>query len=185
MVRSTFLALSALVALAGCNGGATPAAGPAQAVAAGQAQCPRVSVLEEGAVLTRHRAGARPGPRAVELEARLADIRPRCELAPRNAGLDVTLVVQVQAQRGPALAGREAELPYFIAVTDAEGGRVLNRGSDSLRVSFGGDGRATAEGEEMMVRIPGDPRLAAERVILVGFQLTPEQLEANRRRAGR
>jgi hypothetical protein len=37
----------------------------------------------------------------------------------------------------------------------------------------------------MMVRIPGNVQRAAEKVILLGFQLTPEQLEANRRRGVR
>ncbi len=187
MIRSTLPALAALALLAGCGGGTTPAAGTAPnamaAASAGPPACPRVAVLAEGAEMTRYRAGARPGPRAVEVQARLTGVQSRCELAPRNAGLDLTVVVQAEAERGPALAGGAVELPYFIAVTDGAEGRVLNRGSDVLSLRFSGaERRAAAGGEEMMVRIPGDVRRAAERVVLVSFQLTPEQLEANRRR---
>jgi hypothetical protein len=63
---------------------------------------------------------------------------------------------------------------------------VLNRGSDTIRVTFrGNESRAVSRSEQMMVRIPGDVRRAAEKVVLIGFQLTPEQLEANRRRGVR
>jgi hypothetical protein len=74
----------------------------------------------------------------------------------------------------------------MIAVTDEAEGRILNKATDTLQVTFAnGERRSTAQGEQMMVRIPGNVQRAAERVILLGFQLTPEQLAANRRRGVR
>jgi len=170
----------ALALLAAC---AAPSPGPAASgpTASGPAACPRVALLEEGATLARHRPGSTPAPRNLEVAARLTGVEPRCAPAPRGAGLDVTLTVSATARRGPALPGATAELPYWIAVTDAADGRVLNRGTDALAVSFAAGPEATVRGEEMMVRIPGDPARAATRSILVSFQLTPAQLEANRR----
>jgi len=171
--------LAALVLLAGCGGrGDIMSQRP-------QAPCPRVALLAEAVDLTRHRAGTRPDIATVEVDARMTGFQARCDYAPRDAGLDVTLVVAVAAERGPT-GGRVADLPWLIAVTDGTEGEVLSRGTDTLRVAFDGDSRrAEARSEQMMVRIPGDARRAAERSILVGFQLTPEQLAANRRRGVR
>ncbi|WP_338661323.1 hypothetical protein VQH23_13855 [Pararoseomonas sp. SCSIO 73927] len=147
-----------------------------------QAPCPRVAVLADAVDLTRYGAGASG---AVELQARMLQPVGSCDYAPGSAGLDVTLVVQVEAERGIGTL-RTADLPYVVAVTDEAEGRVLNRGADTVRVIFAGNERRTAaQGEQMMVRIPGDVRRAAEKVVLIGFQLTPEELAANRRRGPR
>jgi hypothetical protein len=176
---ATLLALAALPVLAGCGGRSVLSQRP-------QAPCPRVALLAEAVDLTRYRPGAAPDIGTVEVDARMTGFQARCDYAPRDAGLDVTLVVQATAERGPAATGRTAELPFLIAVTEEGEGRVLNRGTDTLRVTFP-DGQRRAEGrsEEMMVRIPGDVRRAAEKVVLIGFQLSPEQLAANRRRGVR
>jgi hypothetical protein len=122
----------------------------------------------------------------VEVDARLTGFQARCDYAPRDAGLDVTVRVQVAAERGPAAAGRNLNLPYVIAVTDEAESRVLSSGADTLQVTFPeGQRRAEVRGEEMVIRIPGDVRRAGEKTILIGFQLSPEQLAANRRRGVR
>ncbi|MCR0983074.1 hypothetical protein [Roseomonas populi] len=144
-----------------------------------------MSLLADAVDLTRYRAGAVPDVGTVEVDARMIGFQARCDYAPRDAGLDVTLVVQVAAERGPT-ATRAVDLPYVVAVTDEAEGRVLNRGTDTVRLTFAGNERRTAvQGEQMMVRIPGDVRRAAEKVVLIGFQLTPEELAANRRRGVR
>ncbi|MFC7737804.1 hypothetical protein ACFQX4_18665 [Roseomonas sp. GCM10028921] len=179
-VLAALLALSALPVLAGCGGRGGALSGRHQA------PCPRVALLAEAVDLTRYHPGAAPDIGTMEVDARLTGFQARCDYAPRDAGLDVTLAVQVAAERGPAAAGRVIELPYLIAVTDEGEDRVLNRGTDTLRVTFTDNERRTAvQGEEMMVRIPGDPRRAAEKAVLIGFQLTPEQLAQNRRRGVR
>ena len=175
---AALLALAALL-LAGCGGRDLLSQRP-------QAPCPRVALLAEAVDLTRYRAGGGANLGAMEVDARLLGFQARCDYAPRDAGLDVTLVVEVSAERGPAATERTADLPYLIAVTEEAEGRVLNRGTDIVRVTFNGnESRAVARGEQMMVRIPGDVRRAAEKVVLIGFQLTPEQLADNRRRGVR
>lgn len=176
---AALLALAALL-LAGCGGSRSVMSQRPQA------PCPRVALLAEAVDLTRYRPGAGADLAAMEVDARLLGFQARCDYAPRDAGLDVTLVVEASAERGPAATGRTADLPYLIAVTEEGEGRVLNRGTDSIRVTFAGnERRSAARGEQMMVRIPGDVRQAAEKVVLIGFQLTPEQLADNRRRGVR
>jgi hypothetical protein len=177
---AALLALSALPLLAGCGGGGSVLNRRPQA------PCPRVALLAEAVDLTRYRAGTAPDIGTVEVDARLTGFQARCDYAPRDAGLDVTVVVQVAAERGPAAAGRSLDLPYVIGVTDEEEGRVLSSGTDVLRVTFPeGQRRTETRGEEMVIRIPGDVRRAAEKAVLIGFQLSPEQLAANRRRGVR
>lgn len=178
--RPAALALLALPLLAGCGGrGSVLTQRP-------QAPCPRVALLAEAVDLTRYRQGARPDLAAMEVDARMTGFGARCDYAPRDAGLDVTVQVEFTAERGPAATSNSFDLPYVVGVTDESEGRVLNSGADTLRVSFtGSERRTTARGEEVLVRIPGNVQRAAEKVVLIGFQLTPEQLEANRRRGVR
>ena len=181
IARPAALVLLALPILAGCGGGRG-----SMLTQRPQAPCPRVALLAEAVDLTRFREGARPDIATMEVDARMTGFQARCDYAPRDAGLDVTLQVQVAAERGPAATGTAADLPYLVAVTEEAESRVLNRGTDTVRVSFDrGERRTIAQGEEMLVRIPGDVRRAAEKVILVGFQLSPEQLAYNRRRGVR
>jgi hypothetical protein len=145
-----------------------------------------VALLADAVDLTRYRPGAAPDIGTVEVDARMNGFQAKCDYAPRNAGLDVTLTVQLTAERGPASSSRTVDLPYLVAVVERDESRVLNRGTDTVRVTFAGNQRSTGvSGEEMLVRIPGDVRQAADRTILIGFALTPEQLEANRRRGAR
>jgi hypothetical protein len=180
--RSAFLlALAALPALAGCSGrgGSVMNQRPT-------APCPRVALLADAVDLTRYRPGARPDIGTVEVDARMIGFQARCDYAPRDAGLDVILTVQVSAERGPAATSRTAGLPFLIAVTEGTESRVLNKATDTVQVTFGEGERSTvAQSAEMMVRLPGNPQRAAEKVILVGFQLTPEQLAENQRRGVR
>ena len=183
-LRPAALALLALPLLAGCGGGGGGRGSVLNQRP--QAPCPRVALLAEAVDLTRYREGARPDLASMEVDARMTGFQARCDYASREGGLDVTLRVQVAAERGPAATGNTADLPYLVAVTEEAESRVLNRGTDTVRVLFGtGDRRTTAQGEEMLVRIPGDVRQAAEKVVLVGFLLSPEQLAANRRRGVR
>jgi hypothetical protein len=107
---AALLGLSALI-LAGCGGRDVMSQRP-------QAPCPRVALLAEAADLTRYRAGARPDLGTMEVDARLLGFQARCDYAPRDGGLDVILLVEASAERGPAATTAAAELPFFIAVTE-------------------------------------------------------------------
>ncbi|WP_376099957.1 hypothetical protein ACE7GA_12855 [Roseomonas sp. CCTCC AB2023176] len=173
-------ALLALGLLAGCGSGTGIPTPPPRA------PCPSAGILSDAADLTRYRAGAAADISTTELEARIVGLDRRCDFAPRNAGLEVTVRVRVQAQRGPALAGTSARIPYFVAVTDREENRVFSRGTDAVTVNLPRNGTGDSVlGEEISVLIPGDPNVAATRRIVVGFVLTPEEVALNRRRGPR
>lgn len=149
------------------------------------APCPRVAILSDAADLTRFRPGGGQDLTAMELNASLSGFQAKCDYAPERAGLDVTLTPSFTAERGPAAQGRTAEIPYMVAVVEDES-RILSRATYSMQVEFPPNvSRSRSAGEELSIRIPGTPQSAAQKTILLGFVLSPEELALNRRRSPR
>jgi hypothetical protein len=171
-----------VVLLAACGG----ESGPRNLLETAQAPCPRVSILADAADLTRFRPGGGTDLAAMAFDARIAGFRARCDYAPRRAGLDVTLTLAFNAERGPAATGRSVDLPYVVAVVSADESRVLSRAAFATRAVFPPNvSRLQGQGEELSIRLPGTPQEAAAQAVLVGFALTPEELAVNRRRGVR
>ena len=97
---------------------------------------------------------------------------------------DVTVLAKIAflAQRGPASSQPEARLPFFVAVTDS-GREILAKQVFQTVVAFP-EGRSQAgvfEEIEEIIPLP-DQTSGPEYEIIVGFQLTEEQLRHNRKR---
>ncbi len=158
----------ALLALAGCGSTAkTPQA------------CPPVLILADAERLTQYRAGGGRDITDIEVQGQIADFRGACELT--ETGLDVTLAVAFELQRGAADSDRIATFSYFVAVPDyypaAEAKAVLPvqvgfpEGAESVRFID----------EEVTLSIPSrEGENPAAHDIYIGFQLDPEQLRHNR-----
>lgn len=176
-----FLAALALAGLAGC--GSTDSKNP---LANATAPCPAISLLGDAADLTRYRGPGRDIPSMV-LDARLTGYQAKCDYAPGHKGLDVTLRLGLAAERGPAATARTASLPYFVAVTTAGEGRILAKANYSAEVEFPANvNRLQTSGEQISIRIPAaTPGEAAQRQVVLGFQLSPEELALNRQRGPR
>lgn len=143
--------------------------------------CPRVSLLNDATRITLYRDGPGRDLTDVVTEARVDIAAVGCKYDDRH----VTVIAQItfRAQRGPAATGREADLPFFVAITDS-GQDVLAKQEFATRIEFPeGQSRAGVI-EEMEQRIPlPDPKTSGPGFeILVGFQLTEKQLEENRGR---
>jgi hypothetical protein len=167
------LALLAAALLAGCGDGELKFA-PA---------CPQISLLADGADLTRFNG---PGRDVVDrvLEARLTAVDGACR-AGRNNAVVTTLKVQAELRRGPAAQGRRLQIPYFVAVLDGE--RILDRQDFVLEANFPGnvDGMRVT-GDELELRFPSTAdRGAARYRVVVSLQLSQEELAFNRRAGAR
>jgi predicted NAD/FAD-dependent oxidoreductase len=174
--------VAGLLALAGCNSGSSGVAGLLETA---QAPCPRVGVIADAADLTRFRAGGGTDLTAMVVDARVSGFQAKCNYAPRREGLVVTLTPAFSAERGPAASGSEIEIPYMVAVV-SEDDRILSQASYNLRVAFPPNvARVQSGGEELSITLPGGVQQAASRRVLIGFQLSPEELAANRRRGPR
>jgi hypothetical protein len=184
MARHPGSALLALpLALASC--GALPSF---ESNPAGTAPCPRIAILADGADLTRFRPGAGPDLTAMVLDARLTGFDARCDYAGRDRrSLDVRVTPRFAVERGPAFEGRVAELPWFVAMTDANDTALLERVAATTRVSFAANTPvATATGQPVRLTVPVAEGLRARDYTLrLSFQLTPEELALNRSRGPR
>lgn len=110
----------------------------------------------------------------------IADVRLYC----RYTG-DVPLVAEVEIDfafgRGPQADGRTHDYPYFVAVT-RRNGKVLAKEYFSTRAQFSRGDVTTVTEQVKRITIPrADESISGVNFeIVVGFELTPEQLAFNR-----
>jgi hypothetical protein len=148
--------------------------------------CPQAAIVRELETV-RDYARNETAPDQLVAAAHLKSITGDC--AYRDDGIDVAFTVQVVAQRGPRLGGRRDSFSYFVAVVDPDG-EVLNKEMMSTEFKFpdadADDAREPVLREESLhsfIYLPKKSRQAGPNYqILVGFQLTPEQLAAVRGR---
>lgn len=167
--------LLALVALAACSAPKPTEFAPS---------CPRVAIVADAADLTRYRPGGGQDLTDLVLDARITGFKGNCE---RDDARNVrtTMTVDLAVLRGPASRGRRTQVAYFVAVRDGE--TLLDKQIYSLDVSFPENQdqvRITSSEIELVVAVNREKSAAAYDV-LIGFQLSPEDLAFNRRRGPR
>ena len=150
--------------------------------------CPRVSVLSEAASVTRFADGPGRDLIDVDFQGELTDVLSACvhDVADDGSGtIIVELAAELLAARGPANRDREAQFDYFVTVTSASG-RILNKETFGLTVTFPGNRtRLTLLDDDppVSLTLPMAPNQRVDDYrVLVGFQLSREELEYNRRR---
>lgn len=149
--------------------------------------CPQVSLISDAMTLTRFQPGRGQDLTDVDYTAELTDIESQCTfVGGRNE--DQTVVVAlaptITAIRGPANADRNATMDYLVSVTDQER-NILSVQRFSVGMEFVGNRNRTTITDNdppVTVAIPlaaGNPPDSYQ--IFVAFQLTPGELEYNRR----
>jgi hypothetical protein len=147
--------------------------------------CPRVSILADAARITKFRPG--PGRDLVDVlfEGEIGNFLTSCrhdiDRKTRTGTLDVEVIVDIEAARGPADRDRAAGYDYFVALTDVSG-NVLQRGSFSATAAFEGNRtRFVFRDTPVHLKIPLKTGQAGpDFLIFLGFQLTPEEMQYNR-----
>jgi hypothetical protein len=151
----------------------------AQAVAEAR-RCPAVEFVRGAEEVTLFREGAGRDLTDVTSRAVLADYAGGCRSGEGRVEVDLKLVLA--AEKGPALQGPGAGYRYFVAVADPEGGIIAKQEFDTS-VSFPQAQRRAGSIEELTQTIPvADGARPGDYRILIGFQLTPDQLQYNRER---
>lgn len=176
---SRLLAAVPLAGLTGCGGSVTNTFPPA---------CPKAGILADAADLTRFRqngAGAQGRDLTdMVLDGRMTGVSGTCSQASRRE-LAVAVTVSMQLTRGPAAKGPPNDVPFFVAVS--EGGRVLDKQVFRVQPRFAANAdtlRLTSD--EVRLTLPvGTERTGADYDLVVGFQLSPDELAQNRRRGPR
>jgi len=177
--------LALALGLAGCGGNdeADPALAeepppPPPRPAPEPTGCPRVAIIDDAAQLVVYRPGPGRDLTDVALRGVIAGFDGGCEYFDDHVA--ITMRLSIAAEQGPAAVGDTAEFDYFIALADPQE-RILTKEVFQTSVTFppGGDQAGTVE--TLGYRIPLDePATGRFYQVLVGFQLTPQQLDDNR-----
>jgi hypothetical protein len=147
--------------------------------------CPTARLIPALADLTRY---AGPGPAHdltdLILQARVSAVNGQCKAGDDKAILPTTVVVTIAVQRGPAMQGREADVPVFLAV--AEGDIIRDKKVFPVHVVFPPNvDRLSMNSGDIDLSLPVSPeKSGAAYGIIAGFQLTPDELGMNRRAGG-
>jgi hypothetical protein len=166
------LAAALLPLLAGC--------GPARNEFA--PACPRPAILADAADLDIYRSGASARDITdLVLHARVVGVNGNCREGDTKTQLATVVNVVVELTRGPAMAGRETDVPVFVAVT--EGDTILDKHVYLMHATFPSnvDRITLGTGEIDLVLPISATKSGAAYTILGGFQLTPDQAAQSRR----
>ena len=164
-------ALAALVAVSAC-------APPRDQFAPA---CPRVAFLTPTSDLSIYRPGSNGRDlTALMLAGRMETIQGKCEAGDTAGTVNATVTVGATLMRGPAMPGDQATVPVFIAVT--EGDRILDKHIYNLTAAFPSNvDRVPVSTPPVFLVLPVSPtKSAAAYMVVAGFQLTPDELSANR-----
>jgi hypothetical protein len=139
--------------------------------------CPSVEVLRDLGEVTRFNPGPGRDPTDVRLHAWIDRVSGKCSLDGND--LLVDLSVRIVASRGPANRSQEANVPYFVAISDRSR-NILNRRTFDTKASY--LNRKSVSFEDVLtLTIPMTPKVQPESfVIYVGLELSKDELAHNR-----
>ena len=140
-----------------------------------------MAIVAEAAEVTGFRSGGGRDVLDVRYFAEFRDVQWSCDYDKNTLEVDLTLVVV--ARSGPTSQAQAADLRYFVALAE-RGGRLIAKKNFASQVALASQGGTGAVSEEIEQRIPLKAgQSGTDFEILIGFQLTREQLEYNRRRS--
>ena len=164
-----FAAIAGLLFLAGCNN--------TQRIVL----CPGAAILADTASEAVMRPGAPADLSGIAYSAAVTDVSSDC-VFDRQQGMTLSSVdINFRATRTPTVDPASYTLTYFVTVNSAD--RVLSKKLYQVKFDFApGAALATAEASPDRVQVDLERgHLPTDYQLLVGFQLTPEQLAFNRK----
>jgi len=144
-----------------------------------QYPCPQAGILKDAQRLTKFLPGPGRDLTDVVFQVRLANVRTKC--AYDKSGVKIDMLVDISAERGPADKSRKAVFAYFVAIANPAGDILARERFTALIPFVPNISRAMASEElEQMIPLPRG-RSAENYRIIIGLQVTREELEFNRR----
>ena len=148
-------------------------------------RCPAVFILEDAKDLTRFKPGPGRDITDILFEAEIVNFKGSCGYDEDDGEAEIELLVQIRVERGPANKKRDIAFEYFVAIPDfqsqPEGKRIL-----PVKGAFENNRTRLVYEDELTMTIPVKvPADGAALEIVLGFQLTPEELKFNRSRLQR
>lgn len=140
--------------------------------------CPRLVLAEYADRLMRYNSDVRVSENLL-YDARFLQAGGDCGYD-ENV-IDVSMTVRIAVALGPAATEDNAPIRYFVAIARNSDHSVVARGSFDTLVEFPGVTKHSGTVEEFEQTIPlRDGETGADYVILLGFEMTPEELAYNR-----
>jgi len=151
------------------------------------AQCPQGGIVPDANTIVRFRDGPGRDITDVLLQAQVVDMRINCQYAKgRNAKPAVTIDLQIAfaAERGPAERSRKASAPYFVAIVDPQR-NIVAKETFSADFEWTDNRPRTGRIDQWEPYIPLNSNFDGPSYqILIGFQLSEDQLAWNRKQRG-
>jgi hypothetical protein len=145
--------------------------------------CPPPLTVQDAGRITHFKDGPGRDPRDIAYEAALVNSASSCRLG--GGVLDVTVVMIVAVSAGPAVTPGQTRVPYFVRVLDGSG-RVLQGQDFTADFRLSSSSPRGESREELALTLPvGEGKNLTGYRIAVGLKPTPEELNYNRRAAGR
>ena len=147
--------------------------------------CPVASIVNDASRATIFNDGPGRDLIDVQFEAEIEGIASDCDYNRAGDQITTRTGVRIVVTRGPAAQTPDAAFSFFVAVVDRDQ-RVLARERFESVLAFDPTQRRVGVVEEIEEVIPLPAGLdGANYEVLVGFELTADQLEANRARLRR
>jgi hypothetical protein len=144
--------------------------------------CPKVEVVGDLSRLVQFSDGPGRDPSDILYAARVTDVKSGCLYDKR--GVTVDMVVSLVAERGRAGAKLQgADIAYFVAITDATQA-IVDKKVFTSRLDFSGDVARLDDALDQIIPLSSITASADDHTIIVGFQLTPEQIDFNQKPRG-
>jgi hypothetical protein len=147
-------------------------------------QCPAAKLLPDASSLTRYNGNGTDLTNLV-LSAKLVDVQGACIGLLGHAALSAHAHPEMLLTRGPAATGRDADVPYVVAVT--RNNMLLDRKEKVQHVTFPDNvDTVRVTPEDTYFNLPTKRGLGGEKyTIYFLLNLTPAELAANQRALGK
>jgi len=159
---------------------------PMAAMAAGvTVPCPSVRIMDDLKNAIEFTDMAHPSDKTEVGRLSMSDIQVTCQSA--SAGMVAEITIHFEGTLGPKARWKDGDepsfaYPYFVAVTNPQG-TVLSKEIFAASVSYGAQENALRQVETISQALPGNAlETPALYTIVLGFQLSDEQLAHNRQK---
>lgn len=154
---------------------------------ASRASCPDVRIVEDLNRLYQFTDPAKPRDNQAVSTIYMTGIDDTCSMVNNNIAVDMTLTFAgTIGPRGRARAGDKPSMayPYFIAITNARG-QIIAKDVFAVTMSYDTDVQNLTRTEQIRQLIPTSGGNPGSYRILVGFQLSEQELAHNRATAAK
>jgi hypothetical protein len=146
--------------------------------------CPPVTVRPDLRTLVEYQTPNNPAENMRISDVEIVDAKGICRVENNAIALQIDLTLE--GRTGPKARVRASDkpsfaYPYFVAVTDAQG-NILSKEIFAAPLAYGSNEKEMRSVETVFQTMPFPDSAAGEIYnVVVGFQLTPEQLAYNNR----